>query len=93
MVHFHVDETYANGDGTDSWCITNLPIPLELYATINYVVPICESASCTFAAFKSAFPVPSMLVRNDSPGVLQCSKRDVIPPATCLFACRNNCTF
>lgn len=28
------------------------------------------------------FLFPSMLVRNDSPGVLQCSKRDVIPPAT-----------
>jgi hypothetical protein len=41
-----VDETYANGDGTDSWCGTNIPILNSQMYGGAYEEPTCSKWSC-----------------------------------------------
>jgi len=41
-----MDEMFANGDGSDSWCKTKLRVPLELYPTKAYEAPVCGSYKC-----------------------------------------------
>jgi len=41
-----MDETYANGDGTDSWCKTNKLVPQALYKNQLYPTPACGKDSC-----------------------------------------------
>ena len=41
-----LDETYANGDGTDSWCTTNEQLPLEMHYQHIYPEPKCDVWSC-----------------------------------------------
>jgi hypothetical protein len=43
-----VDETFANGDGTDSWCKTDIVVPTNLYRTGSYTEPTCETQTCTY---------------------------------------------
>jgi hypothetical protein len=42
----YFDETYANGDGTDSWCSNNQPIPIDMYYNQKYLAPECGKWSC-----------------------------------------------
>jgi hypothetical protein len=41
-----MDETYANGDGTDNYCNSNLPISLMHYYGKAYVAPSCDTPTC-----------------------------------------------
>jgi hypothetical protein len=53
-----VDETYANGDGTDSWCSTNKLVPNALFEYEKYLEPSCSGLSCFTIYFASALPSP-----------------------------------
>jgi hypothetical protein len=43
----YFDETYANGDGTDSWCTTNQLFPVDVFYGQAYTIPPCDMWSCT----------------------------------------------
>jgi len=46
-----IGETYANGDGTDSWCHTNKILETQFYQSSTYIVPTCLSTWCFVADF------------------------------------------
>lgn len=41
------DETYANGNGTDSWCSTDILVPTEMHKHQTYPNPKCDQWSCS----------------------------------------------
>jgi hypothetical protein len=49
-----MDETYANGDGTDSYCNSHVPIVLQNYYYSAYVTPVCEMPTCLLHDFDSS---------------------------------------
>jgi hypothetical protein len=70
--YIFIDETYANGDGTDSWCSTDIPIfPLKMYSNSIYPVPQCFVESCLMGDFRLF--VTASLQQASEPG---CDKRD-----------------
>jgi hypothetical protein len=68
-----LDETYANGDGTDSWCTTNQQIPVDFYDKKTYASPQCGQWTCFLAELQVGLS-PFMFLWND--GV--CTDRDAI---------------
>jgi hypothetical protein len=79
-----VDETYANGDGTDSWCSSNAPV----LSSINqgaYPEPKCFTASCHMADFRIGYG--PALYTFEGPGNKACTNRDDIFPNTYFILC------
>jgi hypothetical protein len=50
-----VGEIYANGDGTDSWCRSNVPVLNQFYSGGSYIAPECNSESCLFVDFNEDY--------------------------------------
>jgi hypothetical protein len=48
-----LDETYANGDGTDSWCTTNEQISADCYDDQIYSIPVCGAWSCLYGELRA----------------------------------------
>jgi hypothetical protein len=42
---------YANGDGTDSWCRSDVRVLEKLYNGGKYVAPACNVETCLLADF------------------------------------------
>jgi len=40
----YADETFANGEGMDSWCSNQQPIPIPVFG--SYSQPACNALSC-----------------------------------------------
>jgi hypothetical protein len=68
-----LDETYANGDGTDSWCTTNQQIPAALYDYQTYTNPQCDVWSCFFGDMQAG---TGYTVRHTTASSL-CANRNV----------------
>jgi hypothetical protein len=79
------DETYANGDGTDSYCNSNLPITnTSLYYSNAYEEPVCDKASCSVYFFDS--------LASQKPGIYfftgdKCIPENPIATADRYFVC------
>lgn len=68
-----LDETYANGDGTDSWCTTDTTIPDIIYVEKTYSTPACALWTCMTGYMQSGQPRP-YLKPDTAP---QCADRAV----------------
>jgi hypothetical protein len=71
------DETYANGDGTDSWCTTNEQVPVDMYYQQKYPIPQCDKWSCGIGELQAGahyiYPI-----EDTPPTVSLCTSRDNI---------------
>jgi hypothetical protein len=56
------DETYANGQGGDSWCSNDEALPLDIYLYRAYVTPDCKTPSCSYMYYGST----SLTVRSSN---------------------------
>jgi hypothetical protein len=72
-VEIYFDETYANGDGSDSWCTTNELIPLELYSQKTYPSPACGTWSCFVGEMKLSVTNPFLIFVERN----MCNNRDL----------------
>lgn len=61
-----LDESYANGDGTDSWCSTNEKVELKMYSGQSYVSPKCDIWSCVGLSEFEAGGSPQLYTREGS---------------------------
>lgn len=80
----YVDETYANDDGTDSWCSTDAVVPFKIFQGQSYPVPLCNIWTCGLCNMQSTY---ASYIMSDSGYV--CEDRTLYHPAysALLFAC------
>lgn len=62
-----IDDSYANGDGTDSWCTTDIPIPNNVYINQAYKLPVKGTYSCTKGVLSTIAGVYVELYFDSSP--------------------------
>lgn len=82
-----IDETYANGDGTDSWCSTHAQLPVELYSSQTYKHPTIGTWSCCTAWMHvSSFYIDIYEDYSNNPKT-SCTNRAFTYPSTMHFLC------
>ncbi|XP_059474381.1 uncharacterized protein LOC132196029 [Neocloeon triangulifer] len=62
----YVGETFANGDGTDSWCRSKTVIPTAMYYLQKYTPPVCEKTNCYAPYFFSGLGASLYYLENDA---------------------------
>jgi hypothetical protein len=81
------DETYANGDGTDSWCTTNEQLPLEMHYLHVYPEPKCDVWSCGIGHLERLVDADYYCVRNREDSSSSCTDRTKIHDVPMYFLC------
>jgi hypothetical protein len=49
-------DTFANGDGTDSWCRSGALVNQTLYYGGSYVPPKCDELTCFYFIMSFSYP-------------------------------------
>jgi hypothetical protein len=81
-----IDETYANGDGTDSWCSNHAQLPADMYFNGTYVHPKNGIWSCFKGIMQSKLRV-NIETYFDPAKVSPCSNRARPYQYTLYFLC------
>jgi hypothetical protein len=84
--YMYIDETYANGDGTDSWCSNHVQLPSDLYFNDTYKHPENGIWSCCKAVMNTLIPL-QIEIYNDSSLISPCSDRNRPFAWTVFFLC------
>jgi hypothetical protein len=71
----YIEETYANGDGTDSWCSNHAQLPTDMYKAQTYAHPTTGISSCGMVVMQTKIPVYIELY-SDTQGQTSCTNRD-----------------
>jgi hypothetical protein len=85
----YIDETYANGDGTDSWCSTHIPLPLDIYYQQTYKHPSIGSGSCGMASMQTSIPAYIFQYYDSVSNTSSCTDRDKPFAFPVYFLCKS----